>query len=614
MVYENALGDFESLRVWMLTFECSGVVKVGGLGEVPINQARELVKKGFDVSLVMPSHGVAKNSDLVENLGLRRVKGSLVEKFLTRILEKGWGEEMVEIGAFEGVMDGVKIVLLSGLNDFAGSYLENPLVYGPDVLLGKIALYAKGLRWFASKSFQKGVNPEIIHAHDHHTFPAALCARQELETLGQNLGLVSHFHLLTFPRVNWNFLASGCGVEDIAMNFQLDTIVKVSPKDLLRQADSNLESFGGLISDVFVTVSKAYLDSDILPVVGHSYYLKSDYVWNGCDWEVSKLEEDVFKRHGEKIREFLGIDTEKVERWDFRKYLLTKALGEMPDNEPKLKGEEVIEAVYSLKGKPYTGKGRVTAFKEDGPLVLMTGRMSAQKGIETVFDAIPKVLDVIPDSKFLFLLLPTEYEIDLVTKFDEKCKEFKENSRLICGVVPSLYFLAHLSADCMAAPSLWEPFGIFALEGMLCGIPIAASEIGGLKETVIDIRKDPRNGTGMKVPVDDSNALAKAFIILLSLLQINENIEKTSQKFVESKVSTVALSFEKMIDLIPEIKIRKLLRKEPSYGKKVRENCVNRIESNFRWHKVIDRLINVYKKAKETEIKRQMINTKTSLN
>ena len=70
MVYENVLGDFESLRVWMLSFECSGVVKVGGLGEVPINQSRELVKKGFDVSLVMPSHGVDKNSDLVENLGL----------------------------------------------------------------------------------------------------------------------------------------------------------------------------------------------------------------------------------------------------------------------------------------------------------------------------------------------------------------------------------------------------------------------------------------------------------------------------------------------------------------------------------------------------------------
>ncbi len=607
MAYENVLGDFESLRVWMLSFECSGVVKVGGLGEVPINQARELVKKGFDVSLVMPSHGAVKNSDLVENLGLRRIEGSFVEKFPAWILKKGRREEMVEIGAFEGVMDGVKVVLLSGLDYFAGGYLEDPLVYGPDVLLGKLALYAKGLRWFASKSFQGGVNPDVIHAHDHHTFPAALCARQELEASGENVALVSHFHLLTFPRVDWDFLASGCGVEDKVMSFQLDTIVKVSPKELLRRADSNLESFGGLISDVFVTVSRGYLESDILPIVGRSYDLKSDYVWNGCDWEVSKLREDVFRRHDGKIREFLGIKAIKAERWDLRKYLLTKALGEMPENEPILKGEEVIKAVYDLKGEPYTAKGRVTAFKEDGPLVLMTGRMSAQKGIETVFDAIPKVLDFIPNAKFLFLLLPTEYELDLVTKFGEKCKEFKENSRLVCGVAPSLYFLAHLSADCMAAPSKWEPFGIFALEGMLCGVTIAAAEIGGLKETVIDIRKDPENGTGMKVPVDDSNALAEAFITLLTLLQINENMEKTGQKPPQSTISTMTLSFEEMLDLIPETKVRELVKKEPSYGKKVRENCFNRVESNFRWHQVVDQLINVYKKAKETETKREII-------
>ena len=157
----------------------------------------------------------------------------------------------------------------------------------------------------------------------------------------------------------------------------------------------------------------------------------------------------------------------------------------------------------------------------------------------------------------------------------------------------------------MAAPSRWEPFGIFALEGMLCGIPIATSEIGGLKETVMDIRKDPRSGTGMKVPLDDNNALAKAFITLLTLLQINEKMER-KQFSMENIKSNI--KFNEMVDLIPETRIRKLLRKEPSYCKKIRENCINRVESNFRWHKVVDRLINVYKKAKKTEIKRQTIN------
>ena len=46
----------EKKKVWIFTFEYAGIVKVGGLGEVPANQAKYL-KKDFEVNVFIPSHG-----------------------------------------------------------------------------------------------------------------------------------------------------------------------------------------------------------------------------------------------------------------------------------------------------------------------------------------------------------------------------------------------------------------------------------------------------------------------------------------------------------------------------------------------------------------------------
>ena len=40
------------------------------------------------------------------------------------------------------------------------------------------------------------------------------------------------------------------------------------------------------------------------------------------------------------------------------------------------------------------------------------------------------------------------------------------------------------SGDVMVVPSLYEPFGITALEGMASGVPVIVSSVGGLREIV----------------------------------------------------------------------------------------------------------------------------------
>ncbi len=59
--------------------------------------------------------------------------------------------------------------------------------------------------------------------------------------------------------------------------------------------------------------------------------------------------------------------------------------------------------------------------------------------------------------------------------------------------------------DIIAVPSTWvEPFGITALEGMACGLPIVASKIGGLAHTV------EHETTGFHVQPGDATELANA--------------------------------------------------------------------------------------------------------
>ena len=65
------------------------------------------------------------------------------------------------------------------------------------------------------------------------------------------------------------------------------------------------------------------------------------------------------------------------------------------------------------------------------------------------------------------------------------------------------------SADALVSVPWYEPFGITPLEAMACGVPVVASAVGGLIDTVMD------GVTGLHVPPRDPDRLADALASLL---------------------------------------------------------------------------------------------------
>lgn len=133
------------------------------------------------------------------------------------------------------------------------------------------------------------------------------------------------------------------------------------------------------------------------------------------------------------------------------------------------------------------------------PIVYYVGRMVREKGLSVLIDAAPMVLREWPDVRFV-LAGGGWYANELRAKADD------------LGVTDNIIFPGRISdevrdalfkvANVAVFPSLYEPFGIVALEAMAAGAPVVVSEAGGLPE-VVDLHE-----TGITVHTNDAGSLA----------------------------------------------------------------------------------------------------------
>ena len=116
----------------------------------------------------------------------------------------------------------------------------------------------------------------------------------------------------------------------------------------------------------------------------------------------------------------------------------------------------------------------------DDRIVLFVGRMVREKGAHVLVEALPAVLREHPKARLVLV--------------GGGPNDHLRRRALALGVMDRVLLTGFVSeedlqglyqvAEVAVYPSLYEPFGIVALEGMGTGVPVVTSDIGGLREVV----------------------------------------------------------------------------------------------------------------------------------
>lgn len=135
------------------------------------------------------------------------------------------------------------------------------------------------------------------------------------------------------------------------------------------------------------------------------------------------------------------------------------------------------------------------------PLVVAWGRVQYEKGFQVLVRAVGELRHRLPGIRCVIAGRGT-YLPDLQTLIDiEGVADLVQ----LAGFVADADLRALLAdASCVVIPSLYEPFGIVALEGMAAGAPTIVARTGGLAEIVAG------TGAGMTFEPGDHHALADA--------------------------------------------------------------------------------------------------------
>jgi D-inositol-3-phosphate glycosyltransferase len=161
--------------------------------------------------------------------------------------------------------------------------------------------------------------------------------------------------------------------------------------------------------------------------------------------------------------------------------------------------------------------------------LLSVGRLVPRKGYDTTIEA----LTLLPDTELLIAGgadATPEPEHDRLIAFAERLA-VADRVRLIGQVARTDMPTLLRSADLVVCSPWYEPFGIVPLEAMACGVPVVASAVGGMLDTVVD------GVTGAHVSPRDPAALAEVLSALLESPSRRAELARAGLERVRSRYS-----------------------------------------------------------------------------
>jgi glycogen synthase len=126
-------------------------------------------------------------------------------------------------------------------------------------------------------------------------------------------------------------------------------------------------------------------------------------------------------------------------------------------------------------------KLRLQFAEPEQKLVLLVGRLVYEKGFQLALEALPEVISKLGNVRFLVAGSGT-HEQEL--KAQAERLGLGEHGVFLGWIGDDALHSLYRIADLCVVPSLYEPFGLVALEAMASGCPCIVADTGGLREVV----------------------------------------------------------------------------------------------------------------------------------
>ncbi|UNC93261.1 glycosyltransferase family 4 protein [Candidatus Contubernalis alkalaceticus] len=166
-------------------------------------------------------------------------------------------------------------------------------------------------------------------------------------------------------------------------------------------------------------------------------------------------------------------------------------------------------------------------------IVFFVGRLVKEKGVQVLLEAAPQILNYHPKTKFVIA-----GKGPMMNDLRNKALDLGIAERVIfTGYVDDdTRNLLYASSDAAVFPSLYEPFGIVALEGMATRTPVIVSDTGGLSEII------EHNVDGLKAFVENPISLADNILKVLMDEKTAKRLSQTAYRKVTDHFSWMGIA------------------------------------------------------------------------
>jgi len=455
----------DKFAICLLASEVEPLSKTGGLADVAGALTRYLHRAGHDVRLFTPGYDFIDRAACAAEpvAGLTQVPltvGARTYRF--SILRAALPD-----GAFAYLIDCPPLYARGRL------YTSDPDEHVRFLVLTRAALIACQLLGFA---------PQIVHCNDWHTAFAPLYLR----TLYADQPLFARSRtVLTIHNIGYQGIFSAAQVSDLTLPPTAQRLLY--PPDLAA-GNINALRHGILYADTITTVSPT-----------HAREICTDEYGMGLQDTLR-----VRAAEGDVAGILNGVD---YDEWDPRRdrYL------------PLHFDADTLEVKGQLK-RQFLARRRLAA-APTLPLVGIVSRLAVQKGIDLMFDAVPRVLSARPWS---FAVLGSgeplyeQFFTDLERRFSGRVSYHR-------GYDEELAHWIEAASDMFLMPSRYEPCGLNQMYSLRYGTVPIVRRTGGLADSVEHYDPTSGRGTGVVFSDFDSPALEWALNTALDLYALPEH-------------------------------------------------------------------------------------------